>query len=172
MSITERIAALVERVRADEGELGKLSTGEALAAVLVLDRKDLLGDYTMLEAVERLGEEWFRAALTVQRSLAALECCFAVGVGELPDPNRGDASWPELQIPITQLAREGSPPPGLRLLQAKLSRNSNQIARGRIRQFESYMPSQAVGLHAPIIWSPTSYPASEFLQKAVKVDWP
>jgi hypothetical protein len=71
MSITERIAALVERVRADEGELGKLSTGEALAAVLVLDRKDLLGDYTMLEAVERLGEEWFRAALTVQRSLAA-----------------------------------------------------------------------------------------------------
>jgi hypothetical protein len=54
MSITERIAALVERVRADEGALGKLSTGEALAAVLVLDRKDLLGDYTMLEAVERL----------------------------------------------------------------------------------------------------------------------
>jgi hypothetical protein len=73
-----------------------------------------------------------------------LEGCFAVGVGELSDPNRGDASWPELQIPITQLTREGSPPPGLRLLQAKLSRNSNQIARGRIRQFESYMPSQAV----------------------------
>jgi hypothetical protein len=71
MSITERIATLVERVRADEGALGKLSTGEALAAVLVLDRKDLLGDYTMLEAVERLGDEWFRAALTVQRGLAA-----------------------------------------------------------------------------------------------------
>jgi hypothetical protein len=31
--------------------------------------------------------------------------------------------------------------------QTKLSRNSNQIARGRIRKFESYMPSQAV-------WSP------------------
>jgi hypothetical protein len=28
--------------------------------------------------------------------------------------------------------------------QTKLSRDSNQIARGRIRQFESYMPSQAV----------------------------
>src|SRR5438132_13639391 len=53
-------------------------------------------------------------------------------------------SWPELQIRITQLAREGSPPPRLRLLQAKLSRESNQIARGRIRQFESDMPSQAV----------------------------
>jgi hypothetical protein len=52
--------------------------------------------------------------------------------------------WPELQIVFMQLARKGSPPPGLRLPQAKLSRNSNQIARGRIRQFESYMPSQAV----------------------------
>jgi hypothetical protein len=53
-------------------------------------------------------------------------------------------SWPELQICITQLGREGSPPPGVPLLQAKLSRNSNQIARGRIRRFESYMPSHAV----------------------------
>jgi hypothetical protein len=47
---------------------------------------------------------------------------------------------------ITQLAREGSPPPGLRLTQAELSRKSNQLVRARIRQFESYMPSQAVGL--------------------------
>jgi hypothetical protein len=31
----------------------------------------------------------------------------------------------------------------LGLPQAKLSRNSNQIAHGRIRRFESYMPSQA-----------------------------
>ena len=43
-----------------------------------------------------------------------------------------------------QLEREGSPPPGLRLPQAKLSRKSNQVARGRIRRFESYMPSQPV----------------------------
>jgi hypothetical protein len=43
-----------------------------------------------------------------------------------------------------QLAHKGSPPPSLRLLQAKLSRNSDQIARGRIRRFESYMPSQPV----------------------------
>ena len=35
-------------------------------------------------------------------------------------------------------------PPGLRLHQAKLSRKSNQLARGRFRQFESYMPSHAV----------------------------
>jgi hypothetical protein len=39
---------------------------------------------------------------------------------------------------------------GLRLPQTKLSGNSNQVARGRIRRFESYMPSQAVGLHYPI----------------------
>jgi hypothetical protein len=51
---------------------------------------------------------------------------------------------PELQLGFMQLEREGSPPPGLRLPQAKLSRNFNQIARGRIRRFESYMPSHAV----------------------------
>ena len=51
---------------------------------------------------------------------------------------------PELQSGIMQLEREGSPPPGLRLPQAKLSRKSNQVARGRIRRFESYMPSQPV----------------------------
>ena len=43
-----------------------------------------------------------------------------------------------------QIEREGSPPPGLRLPQAKLSRKSNQVARGRIRRFKSYMPSHAV----------------------------
>ncbi len=51
---------------------------------------------------------------------------------------------PELQLGIMQLEREGSPQPGLRLPQAKLSRKSNQVARGRIRRFESYMPSQPV----------------------------
>jgi hypothetical protein len=41
-------------------------------------------------------------------------------------------------------AGQGSPLSVSRLSQAKLSRNSNQLARGRIRQFESYMPSHAV----------------------------
>ena len=53
---------------------------------------------------------------------------------------------PELPLGIMQLEREGSPPSGLRLSQAKLSRKSNQVARGRIRRFESYMPSHAVRL--------------------------
>jgi hypothetical protein len=47
---------------------------------------------------------------------------------------------------IIQLAREGSPPPALRLSQAELSRKSNQVARARIRRFESDMPSQTVRL--------------------------
>ena len=51
--------------------------------------------------------------------------------------------WPERQNCITQLTREGSPA-GFALLQAKLPRKSSQIARGRIRRFESYMPSHAV----------------------------
>jgi hypothetical protein len=53
---------------------------------------------------------------------------------------------PELNFQTTQLAREGSPPPRLRLAQVKLPRNSNQISCARIWRFESYMPSHAVGL--------------------------
>jgi hypothetical protein len=47
-------------------------------------------------------------------------------------------------ISLTQLAREGSPPPELRLPQPELSRKFNQVGRARIRRFESYVPSQAV----------------------------
>ena len=53
-------------------------------------------------------------------------------------------------------AREGSPPPGLRLLQAKLSRNSNQIARRRIRRFESTCPAtQSVSNCSTSTWNST-----------------
>src|SRR6266852_665670 len=56
--IAQTIHNMVERVEADEKRIGVLSTGETLAVALVLDRKDLLDGYTMLEAVERLGTEW------------------------------------------------------------------------------------------------------------------
>ena len=73
MSSAERILKMVEHVRRDESAIGVFSTGEKIAVALVLDRKDLLDDvnggYTMLEAIERLGTEWTRAALIVQRSL-------------------------------------------------------------------------------------------------------
>jgi hypothetical protein len=64
--------------------------------------------------------------------------------------HREQADAAELQLRIMQLAREALRRP-LRLPQAKLSRNSNQIVRGRIRRFESYMPSQPVRSPSPHI---------------------
>jgi hypothetical protein len=45
------------------------STGEAIAIALVLNRADLLPDgYThVLHAVDRLGDEWLKAAIEVAR---------------------------------------------------------------------------------------------------------
>lgn len=64
-----RLSRMVDAVEQDEASIGVLSTGEAIAVALVLDRKDMLPvGYSMLESVERLGPEWFRASLQVQRS--------------------------------------------------------------------------------------------------------
>jgi hypothetical protein len=59
----------VQVVQEDESEIGVMSTGERIAVALILDRKDLLDWGTMLESVERLGPEWFKAALAVQRRI-------------------------------------------------------------------------------------------------------
>lgn len=70
MSIAEaHIRAKVRAVVDNEAQFGVLSTGERIAVALVLDRYDLLQRAwgTMAEAVHRLGEEWTRAALRVQR---------------------------------------------------------------------------------------------------------
>jgi|SRR6185437_11710298 len=40
------------------GKHGVLSTGEGLAAALIRNRPDLLGSYTIVEALERIGEHW------------------------------------------------------------------------------------------------------------------
>lgn len=40
------------------GKHGVLSTGEQLAAALVRNRPDLLGSYTIVEALDRIGEHW------------------------------------------------------------------------------------------------------------------
>jgi hypothetical protein len=62
------IRAKVCMVDFDEARFGVLSTGERIAVALVLDRPDLLKFWgTMLDAVDRLGPEWTRAALRVQR---------------------------------------------------------------------------------------------------------
>ena len=67
--VERRIAAMVEEVEKDQKRLRVFSTGEQIAVALVLDRSELSphGGYTMLEAVERLGPDWTRAALRVQR---------------------------------------------------------------------------------------------------------
>jgi hypothetical protein len=68
MTTTENaLSRLVNVVREDESAIHALSIGEALAVALVLDRKDLLRGYSMLEAIEKLGPEWARATLVVQR---------------------------------------------------------------------------------------------------------
>jgi hypothetical protein len=80
----------------------------------------------------------------------------------------------ELQNRNQQLAREESPPPGLRRPRAKLSRNSNQVARGRIRQFESDIPSHAVGSRRETTSEPSCMNALIFAtdsRRTVPRDW-
>lgn len=55
------LAQILDKSRAArDGHFGVLSTGEKLAAALVLNKPDLLAkmDYTLAEAVERVGPEW------------------------------------------------------------------------------------------------------------------
>jgi len=68
-ALVAEIARMVASVERDEAAIGVLSTGEAIATALVLNRADLLphGGYTWIEAVDRLGPEWFSAARAVQR---------------------------------------------------------------------------------------------------------
>lgn len=68
-STMDTIRRLVAAVEHDEPHIGVLSTGEAIAVALVLDRPDLLpGSYRrILDAVDRLGEDWLQAAIAVQR---------------------------------------------------------------------------------------------------------
>lgn len=56
--------------RVSEGALHLLSTGEQIAVAMVLDRYDLIRKCwgTMLETVDRLGDNWTVAALRVQRN--------------------------------------------------------------------------------------------------------
>lgn len=66
----EVIRHLVRTVEANPDRRGVFSTGEFLAVALVLNRHDWLeaAHYTMLEAIERLGRDWYEASLQVQRS--------------------------------------------------------------------------------------------------------
>jgi hypothetical protein len=50
---------------------GVLSTGEQLAAALVLNRADWLAEmgYTMPEAIDRIGPEWSALLIEAQRAM-------------------------------------------------------------------------------------------------------
>lgn len=69
-SAERQIRDKVRMVATHEASMGVLSTGERIAAALVLDRYDLVKEYygTMLEAADRLGNDWLKAALRVQRN--------------------------------------------------------------------------------------------------------
>ena len=68
LAVEAQIRAKARMVSADERSFGVLSAGEKIAVALVLDRHDMVHSWgTILEAVERLGDDWLRAALQVQR---------------------------------------------------------------------------------------------------------
>jgi hypothetical protein len=68
MDVCRRIETMA-RQDAHQKQLGPWSTGEKIAVCLVLDRADWLKkmDYTMLEAIDRLGEDWLDACQFVRK---------------------------------------------------------------------------------------------------------
>ncbi len=68
-TLRARLVDLVRGVEADPASLGVLSTGEACAVALLLDRLDLLdGDSHPLDVLDRLGPEWENAVRDLHRS--------------------------------------------------------------------------------------------------------
>lgn len=67
-----RIQRLAEIAKRDPRRRFVWSTGEQIAVAMVLNKPTWLKEqgYSLLEAVERLGEDWFRASLIVQRSMS------------------------------------------------------------------------------------------------------
>jgi hypothetical protein len=64
-----RLIDLVRSVEADPAHIGVLSTGEACAVALLLDRLNALHDYNHpLDALERLEPEWERAVRDLHKT--------------------------------------------------------------------------------------------------------
>jgi hypothetical protein len=69
MSADAQIREKLQMVLANAANFGVLSTGERIAVAMVLNRFDLVSEYgSILEAIDRLNQEWTQAALRVQRS--------------------------------------------------------------------------------------------------------
>jgi hypothetical protein len=72
-STAHALKGQARRVMVHERVIDLLSPDERIAVAFVLDRADLFPrDFTMLDAVDRLGPEWIEVALRVQR--AGLQC--------------------------------------------------------------------------------------------------
>ncbi|MGK9236343.1 hypothetical protein KXS07_31465 [Inquilinus limosus] len=66
------LAHMIQKARAaPNGSFGVLSTGEKLIAALLLNRPDWLAemDYTMADAIERVGADWLRLIPAAARQL-------------------------------------------------------------------------------------------------------
>ena len=61
--LIERLNRMADACAANPGHRSVLSTGERLAVALILDRSDWLAEwqYTMLQAIERVGADWMTA---------------------------------------------------------------------------------------------------------------
>lgn len=65
--LVERIAVLSARADVDDDLFFTLPTNESITVALVLDRLDMLGGRTALEAIQSIGPDALRAALIVQK---------------------------------------------------------------------------------------------------------
>lgn len=85
------ISSLVTGVLKNPKLLGLLSTSEALAVGMVLDRRDLLDGRTMLGAASRLGPAWVEAAQEVQCQLGEEEKVLGQSLSRNTNANEGVA---------------------------------------------------------------------------------
>lgn len=60
---------VAQRILKNKRALGPLSTGERLAAALIFDKRSWMSDYSILGAIDRLGNDWFLATMTVRNHL-------------------------------------------------------------------------------------------------------
>ncbi len=87
------LAQILDKSRAArDGHFGVLSTGEKLTAALVLNKPEWLAkmDYTMAEAVERVGPEWMARVPEAARVLDEAELAAeAEAIEQARKRNRG-----------------------------------------------------------------------------------
>lgn len=106
MSVFEHM--VIKVAEAANGGIGHLSTGEALAAALVLNRSDWLGKmgYTIPDALDRIGSEWAAmipaAAKAVKNATEALAAASKTSADEsaLVDLTKGESEEIDLHAKL------------------------------------------------------------------------